>query len=185
MANTPVQKAVSTVRAGGLLAYPTEAVIGLGCDPFNQAAVKQLLELKGRSIDKGLILIASDWSQLEDLLRPVNNKQLEQMQSSWPGATTWLVPCKANVPEWLKGRFSSLAVRVPGHSVAREICAELGHPLVSTSANFSGKDASATRAGLADKLVAEIDCIYPEDAGGASAPSQIIDLLTGAVLRPS
>lgn len=185
MHNESIDKAVNTIQAGGLLAYPTEAVIGLGCDPFNQAAVQRLLDLKRRPADKGLILIANSWSQLEDLLLPLSSEQLTKMQASWPGPTTWLVPCKASVPRWLKGRFESLAVRIPGHGIAREICNAAGSPLVSTSANFSGEEAAVKTSQLPKPLVDALDFVFPADAGTAPAPSQIIDLLTGAVVRRS
>lgn len=181
--DNPIETAAATIKAGGLLAYPTEAVLGLGCDPFNQAAVERLLALKNRPVAKGLILIAADWQQLRELLQPVTGQQLQQMQATWPGATTWLVPSSASAPTWITGRFESLAVRIPGHPIAREICAAVGGPIVSTSANFSGDEAARTVANLPKRLVEKVNYVFPRDAGGAAAPSQIIDLLTGAVVR--
>ena len=176
--------AVNTIRAGGLLTYPTEAVIGLGCDPRNEAAVERLLSLKRRPIEKGLIVIGANWDQLRDFLQPVTSQQLDTMLASWPGQTTWLVPCKPSVPEWLKGRFNSLAVRVPGHATARQICQEAGMALVSTSANFAGEEPSSEASQLPEEFVQQVDYVFPGEAGGAAAPSQIVDLLTGAVIRP-
>lgn len=178
-----IQTAADTVKAGGLIAYPTEAVLGLGCDPFNQDAVSRLLALKQRPVNKGLILVASSWEQLTNLLLPVSAAQLQQMQASWPGATTWLVPCKAGTPKWITGDSDCLAVRIPGHPVARDICAAVGGPIVSTSANLSGQEAARTVNALPLSLTDKINYVFPQNAGGAAAPSKIIDLLTGTAFR--
>ena len=133
-----IRLAVKKIKAGEVIAYPTEAVYGLGCDPLNEKAVSKLLVLKQRSEEKGLILIASSLSQLKPYL-VLNEKILSKITSTWPGAVTWIIPAQTWVPRWLTGNHSSLAVRVTDHPVARLLCEKNGEPLVSTSANISSK----------------------------------------------
>ena len=106
MTDTLIQQAVQTLRDGGVIAYPTEAVWGLGCDPANEAAVKALLALKLRPVEKVLILIAVDIEQMAPYLKDVNNSQYQQLLDSWPGFQTWIVPAPETVPVWVKGEPS-------------------------------------------------------------------------------
>lgn len=133
-----VRQAVEKIKAGNVIAYPTEAVFGLGCDPLNEEAVLNLLALKKRSVDKGLILIASSLAQLEPYLQ-LNPTIISQTQSTWPGPVTWLIPSKAWVPKWLTGKHTSLAVRVTAHPIAQLLCEENNAPIISTSANTHAK----------------------------------------------
>jgi L-threonylcarbamoyladenylate synthase len=133
-----IRRAIHKIKAGEIIAYPTEAVFGLGCDPLNEKAVTNLLVLKKRPIEKGLILIASSLSQLEPYLI-LNKKVLARVTPSWPGPITWIIPAQEWVPKWLTGKHSTLAVRVTAHPTARLLCEENGAPLVSTSANITSK----------------------------------------------
>jgi len=133
-----IRLAVKKIKAGDVIAYPTEAVYGLGCDPLNEKAVSALLTLKQRPEEKGLILIASSLSQLEPYL-VLNEKILARVTPSWPGAITWIIPAQPWVPQWLTGVHSSLAVRVTNHPVARLLCEKNGEPIISTSANINSK----------------------------------------------
>lgn len=122
---------------GEIFAYPTEAVFGLGCDPLYQSAVARILAIKQRPVEKGLILIAEDYSQLSDYVDltqiPPNNA--EQMFTSWPDAVTWLVPKSSLTPNWISGDSELVAVRVSNHPIVKQMCAVLGKAIVSTSAN--------------------------------------------------
>lgn len=133
-----ISLAVEKIKAGKIIAYPTEAVYGLGCDPLNKQAVIRLLTIKNRPVRKGLILIASSLSQLEPYLQ-LNNKIRTKVKTTWPGAVTWIIPAQFWVPKWLIGRHSSLAVRVTSHPLARLLCQKMCGPLVSTSANKNSK----------------------------------------------
>ena len=97
-----LRQTAHVIQQGGIIAYPTEAVFGLGCDPLNPDAVLRLIALKQRSIDKGLVLIASTIEQLEPFMAPLETKQQEKLEASWPGPATWLVPAKLETPVWLK-----------------------------------------------------------------------------------
>ncbi len=122
---------------GGVFAYPTEAVYGLGCDPENEDAVMRLLEIKQRPINKGLILIAADFSQVEIYLKALSDNQITFKQ---PSETTYIYPAKESAPKWLKGDFNSLAVRITKHPIVQRLCIELDSALVSTSANLTGEE---------------------------------------------
>src|SRR5690606_32756593 len=118
-------------------ACPTEAVWGLGCDPWNGLAVDRLLALKQRPMKKGLILVAADISQFSELLYDLPEDWQATLKASWPGPNTWLVPHRGRLPGWITGQHASVALRVTDHPLLAELCALTG-PLVSTSANPSG-----------------------------------------------
>ena len=136
-----VEVAARVLRNGGVVAYPTESCFGLGCDPQDIAAIARILEMKGRSRDKGLILISDCLDKLLPFLAPLERKTLDRLQATWPGPFTWLCPASAQATDWLTGRFDSLAVRVTAHPTAARLCRECGMPLVSTSANHAGEPA--------------------------------------------
>lgn len=177
----PVYDAFSS---GQLLVYPTEAVMGIGCDPMNEEAVNKVLEIKQRPVEKGLILIAHNYSQL---LPYVNDSAISQDRrtaifSAWPGAITWLLPVSASAPKWITGQFDKIAVRVTAHPVAAKLCADLNSPLVSTSANPSGLTPALTRQ-QAESYFADKVFYIDGEVGGNSAPSKIIDGESGTIIR--
>lgn len=178
----PLRAARKAVWSGGVIAYPTEAVFGLGCDPLNAAAVAKLLAIKQRDADKGFILIAADITQLEPYI-DISDKLREQLLTTWPGPITWVVPAAPGVPDWLTGGRTTLAVRVTAHPVARTLCQATGLALTSTSANLSNcpslRSALAVRRLLGDKL----DYIVPGNIGTRRKPTEIRDALSGAQLR--
>lgn len=184
-AHGDIDRAVAVLRAGGLVAYPTEGVWGLGCDPFDEAAVMRLLALKQRTPDKGLILIAATPAQFEGLLdwNALEASSREAVLASWPGPHTWLVPATARVPAWIRGVHDAVAVRVSAHPVVRALCRVWDAPLVSTSANCAGDPAPATRAALAPAIVAGVDLVVAGETSGLGQPSSLRDARTGVQLR--
>ncbi len=174
---------VRRLRAGAIIAYPTEAVFGLGCDPCNEVAVRRLLTVKGRPAEKGLILIASCCAQLEPFLEPLSSAQRSQLHATWPGPATWLIPARAWVPTWLRGRYDTLAVRVTAHGLAAKLCQAWGAPLVSTSANLSGCPPARNALAVRRHLGALVDVVVPGTVGSARNPTEIRDLRNGAVVR--
>ena len=173
-----------TVREGGVIAYPTEAVWGLGCDPWNAAAVRQLLALKARPVEKGLILVAADMAQFAFLLDDLPEAWLDQLRGSWPGPNTWLVPHRGRLPAWITGRHDSVALRVSDHPLVRALCAHTG-PLVSTSANPAGQPAARSRLRVEQYFGGCLDAVLGGELGGRRNPSLIRDLRSGQVLRPA
>ena len=174
--------AVQAVRAGEVIAYPTEAVFGLGCDPFNEEAVLQLLAIKRRPWQKGVILIASCITQLQPFIAPLTTEQQDKLSATWPGHMTWLVPAHPDTPSYLTGTHATIAVRVTAHPTARRLCQQLDHPLVSTSANRTGGLPARTHHQVRRQLPM-IEHIVTASCGKAEQPSHIRDLTTGKVIR--
>lgn len=182
--NWQVKRVARVVREGGVIAYPTEAVWGLGCDPWNEVAVDRLLALKERPVDKGLILVADNIRQFDFLLEDFPEAWLDRLASTWPGPNTWLVPHQNLLPEWITGRHDSVALRVSDHPLVRDLCALVG-PLVSTSANRTGRPAARTRLRVEQYFRGQVDAVLGGALGGRRNPSTIRDLVSGEVVRPS
>ncbi len=179
------QAVIDALNAGGVIAYPTEAVYGLGCDPDNEAAVLALLAIKQRPVEKGLILVAANYSQLLPYVddNAIPQEKRYQIFSSWPGHVSWVLPASPAAPKWITGQFDSIAVRVSAHPVVQQLCLTYGKPLVSTSANLSGQPAITDKAELEHCLGAMLAAIVPGALGGATQPSQIRHALTGDIVR--
>ncbi len=178
-----LDEAVETVRTGGILAYPTEAVFGLGCDPRNLSAVQRLLGAKQRPADKGLILLAANIHQLSDFVPPLSEEIKERILASWPGPVTWLLPVHEHISPLVRGNFQKIAVRVSAHPVCEQLCQRLGHPLISTSANITGKPAATTVQQVGEQLEQHVDLILDKPLGGRIQPSEIRDAFTNKILR--
>lgn len=175
--------AAQRLRAGNVIAYPTEAVYGLGCDPHNQAAFSHLLALKGRPETKGVILIAADEAQLAPYMAPLSDDIMARLRQSWPGPVTWIVPAAADTPAWLTGGRDTIAVRVTAHPLAAALCRAFGGALVSTSANRSNQQPARTEAELRQIFGNELDMIVSGPLGGLTQPTRICDARTGAIIR--
>ncbi len=177
-----LQQIAQKIRRGAVIAYPTEAVWGLGCDPFNATAVARLLALKDRPMHKGLILVAATIEQFAWLLDGLTAEQVAQLTTSWPGPNTWLVPHHNRVPEWITGTHDSVAIRVSAHPLVAKLCALTG-PLVSTSANPGGLLPAKSRLRIEQYFHGQLDAVLTGELGQSSSPSTIRDLRTGQVLR--
>jgi L-threonylcarbamoyladenylate synthase len=174
------------LKSGGVIAYPTESIFGLGCDPTNRLAVQRILRLKGRPQRKGLILVADQLKKLQPLIAPLSDTQIKTMQTAWQQSSrphTWLVPAAQDCPKWLTGRHSSLAVRVSKHAITAKLSKESGMALVSTSANRSGcQPAKTTR--QCYRLFGNRVKVIHGMTGRAKRPSTIQDLQSGKIIRP-
>lgn len=184
MTDKAINDAVQVLRSGGVIAYPSESVYGLGCDPANTESIKRLLALKRRQRDKGLILIASDFAQLAPYLVEIDKRLQQPVMASWPGPITWLWPAKENVSRWLRGQHDTLAVRVTAHPLAAKLCQQFGSALISTSANRTG-DTPVRTAQEVRGLFSDIDYILDAEVGGMDRPSEIRDILSGEIIRPT
>lgn len=167
----------------GVVAYPTEAVWGLGCEPLNRHAFARLATLKNRPLNKGVILIASEFAQLESYLASLPKAKLKPALDSWPGPNTWLMPVAAWVPEYLTGGRDTLAVRVTAHPVAATLCRAYGGPIVSTSANISGRPPARSALQVRRMFGSRLDYLLPGETGGLARPTVIRDVVSGEVLR--
>ena len=184
MATLNIQLACQNLKQGKVIAYPTEAVWGLGCDPHSEAAVGRILRLKNRPVHKGLILVGGSIDQFEPLLNKLNREQRDKLSASWPGHITWLVPEDGGlIPKWIKGGHQSVAIRVSGHPIVQELCSGFGGPIVSTSANEAGEEEIRSGLILEAKFADKIAGIVDGELGQSKNPSEIRDLLSGRVVR--
>ena len=177
--NCSVIEGLDLIDNGGIIAYPTEAVFGLGCDPFNEKAVTRLLKLKKRPIDKGLIILISNWKQLYPLIHA--NIDLSKVKASWPGHITWLFQKSPNIPYWISGQHDTVAIRMTNHPVAKALCSN--GPIVSTSANISDEQPALNHSQLLDQFSTGISAIVAGELGPHSKPSDIYDVSTGKKMR--
>ncbi len=171
------------LRTGGVIAYPTEAVWGLGCDPQNRRAVERLLKLKHREWQKGLILIASSIEQIEPYIDVPSRMAWRRATTSWPGPSTWVFPATDYCPMWISGDRDSVAVRVTAHPVARKLCEAFGSALVSTSANRAGEPPAGGVNALRIGFRHQVDLIVPGALGDLDKPTIIRDAANGHILR--
>ena len=184
MTNILMNEACSHLKSGGVIAYPTEAVWGLGCDPMNEQAVHRILNLKEREVEKGLILVAADEAQIEPILKNLTESELNSLRSTWPGPVTWLIPDPEDLyPSWVKGTHRSVAIRISAHPLVHSLCSAFGTPIISTSANKAGEPEIRSRLRIEEVFSSSIDFVLDGDLGDSSQPSQIRDLVSGAILR--
>ncbi len=179
-----LRQAARCLNAGGVIAYPTEGVWGIGCDPLNGEAVTRVLKLKGRAAAKGLILIAAALEQLLPYLAPLAAGERARLEATWPGPVTWLIPAAPDTPPWLSGEHATLAVRVTAHPPAAALCRAFGGALVSTSANPSGLPPAQSALAVRRYFGDAVDFILEGPLGGRKRPSEIRDFASGAVIRP-
>ena len=179
---TPIQ-AAQKLRDGAVIAYPTEAVFGLGCDPLNEGAVRRLLSLKSRPASAGLILIADRFERFEPYIEPVDPELMQTALAAWPGPVTWLFPKAPGVPDWLAGVHSTIALRVTAHPVCCEICEAFEGAIVSTSANPSSAEPARSAARVEEYFGSRLGGTVAGGLGGDDRPSEIRDLLSGKTIR--
>ena len=175
--------AARLLKQQAVIAYPTESVWGLGCDPGSLPAVEKLLQLKGRNISKGLILIAADSEQLAPFLRGLEPDALRRFQTPQQKPTTWLVPNNGSAPQWISGGHDTLALRVTRHPLAAALCKLFDGPLVSTSANPQGQDAAISAEQVQAYFGEAVDVRTPGTVGEAAKPSEIRYLISGEIVR--
>jgi L-threonylcarbamoyladenylate synthase len=183
MTTVALDTAVLALRAGGVIAYPTEAVYGLGCDPFDESAVARLFALKQRPAHQGVLLIAADFAQIERFIGTVADTAVSRARATWPGPHTWVFPRAPATPTWLAGAHAGIALRVTAHPLAAQLCRAFGGALVSTSANRHGdaaaRDAAQVRALFGDQLGYILDGAI----GGLERPTPIRDAISGEAIR--
>ena len=175
--------AAQLLKQQAVIAYPTESVWGLGCDPRSLQAVENLLRLKGRSVSKGLILIAASAEQFAPFLAGLELAALERFQTPQQKPTTWLVPNNGSVPDWISGGHDTLALRVTDHPIAAALCNLFGGPLVSTSANPQGQPAATSAEQVWAYFGKSVAVRAPGTVGDAAKPSEIRHLISGEIVR--
>lgn len=180
-----VSAELSALQKGGLVVYPTEAVWGIGCDPRNEQAVMSLLAAKQRPVEKGLILIAAEYSQILPYIdeTKIATERKQQILESWPGAYTWLLPVAEGTPDWITGGSELVAVRVTAHPTVIRMCNEFGGAIISTSANVTGTPTEHLLENVKQVFGTQVDVYVDEALGGNTQASTITNSLTGEVIR--
>lgn len=176
-----IRYAARVINSGGVVAYPTEGVFGLGCLPDNFDAVGRILTIKKRDPGMGLVMIVSDIDQLAGWTDA--SMDGASLRSTLEQPVTWIVPATDAVPWWIRGDHTGIAVRMTAHPVAKALCREVDSPLVSTSANISGRPPARSVFVLRRVLGSLVDYVVPGACGPAHGPSEIRDFETGKVLR--
>lgn len=177
-----IAQARAIIQQGGVIAYSTDTILGLGCDPTITSAVDRILWLKQRSIEKGLILLVSDIGQLENFSQPLSSAQIKKLSSTHT-PTTWLLPKHAKAPSWIVGKHINVAIRLVEHSIAAEICHTSG-AIVSSSANFSNYPNAENATQLRNWFGPYLDYVIIGETG-TGIPSEIRDLINDERLRTS
>lgn len=178
-----IDQAARILHSGGVVAYPTEAVYGIGCLPTDHDALARVLAIKRRDARKGLIVVAATIDQIESLAELPRGSAGDEIRASWPGPVTWVVPARAGLPAALTGGRATIAVRVSNHPIVRDLCERAGTALVSTSANLSGRPPARTALAVRRQLGSRIDCVLAGPLGSSLSPTEIRDAATGRVLR--
>jgi L-threonylcarbamoyladenylate synthase len=177
-------RAANVLHGQGVVAYPTEAVWGLGCDPWSRVAVEKILLLKRRSQAKGLILIASHIDQFAPFLKGLDADHQRAMLVDYNKPVTWLVPDNGAAPDWIVGEHNTVALRITDHPIAAALCQLVAGPIVSTSANPQGLAAATTGLRERSYFARGIDYLTPGAIGAARHASEIRNLITSEVVRP-
>ncbi len=175
--------ALEALKTGGVVAFPTESVFSLGCDPFNEAAVNKILQLKQRPTDKGFIMIAADWAQVDHLVQAIPPQALARALATWPGPVTWTFPCTDEVPEWVRGDHDTVAIRISDHHICNDLCIQSGGPIISTSANINGQAPARDERSLNLIFPEGVDCVVAGELGDRATPTPIMDVITGETYR--
>lgn len=182
--NNSLKLCIKKLNNKSVIAYPTESVFGLGCDPDSKSAVYKLLKLKKRPLYKGLILVASNYNQLLPYIKKneISEKQLKLMFSFWPGPTSFVVPVSDNTPKWLTGHFNSIVIRISNNNNIRNICHNFGKPIVSTSANLCGLLPCRTAQEVRDNFGKNFP-VLEGNTDNRINPSEIRNIFTGTIIR--
>jgi L-threonylcarbamoyladenylate synthase len=177
-----VQRAAASILDGGLVGMPTDTLYGIAADPFNAQAVSRVFEVKGRAAGQALPLVAADSAQVSRWLGELSALGRHLAARFWPGPLTLLVAAPATLVAEVTGGSGVVGVRVPAHAVTRALCTACDRPLTATSANLSGRPATADPADVAAALNARLDVLLDAGRTPGGAPSTIIDI-TGATPR--
>lgn len=179
-----IVRAAAALRAGQVVAYPTEGVYGLGCDPTSAHAIAHILRLKGRSATKGLILLADRWDVLEPYVDLAQGHFAVDLPLK-PEPRTWIFPARPGVSPLLTGEHEGIALRVTTHPIAAALSASLGGPLISTSANRSGFPPARSALETIRSFPAGLGLILDGPLGGLAGPTEIRDARDGRIIRPA
>jgi L-threonylcarbamoyladenylate synthase len=171
-----ISRAAAVLRAGGIVAYPTDTFYGLAANPAAAATILQLYRIKGRQVDQAVPLIAADVEQVEACAGKLDRLARTLAERFWPGPLTIVIPAWAGLADALHAGTGTVAIRVPGHPTARALAAACGWPITSTSANRSGDTPPTTAEAVRLALGRDLDAILDGGALPGGRPSTIVDV---------
>jgi L-threonylcarbamoyladenylate synthase len=177
-----LQEAAAVIKAGGIVAMPTDTLYGLAADPFSAAAVERVFAAKGRAAERALPLVAADITQVEEQLGALPPDGRRLAAAYWPGPLTLLLPRPSTMPEGVTGGLPHVGVRVPAHAVARDLCRACGGLLTATSANPSGAPASADPDDVERSMGEGVELLLDAGLTPGGPPSTIVNV-SGDVVR--
>ena len=175
-----IDKGIQILKQGGVIAFPTDTVYGLGADAFNSNAVKRIYDIKKRPKHLPLPLLIGDIKQLDILAKPLSEIALFLAKRFWPGGLTLVVPKAARLPGYLGN--TSIAVRVPAHPVCLALIQAINNPLIGTSANISGNPSALTAGEVRQQLGNEVDLIIDGGRCPDGGESTVVDVTGGEVV---
>ena len=175
MPEDELQKALAVLRGGGIVAYPTDTVYGLGADALNPEAVARVFQTKGRSQEMALPLLVADLDMLRAVVSDLSETAMALAQRFLPGPLTLVLPKALAVPDIVTAGGPTVAVRIPDHPIPRALAAGLGSPLVGTSANRSGLPSPTTAEGVRRQLGDEVDYVIEGTCPGG-IESTVVDV---------
>ena len=173
----------SAIARGGVVAYPTEACFGIGCDPMNPIALERIEKIKRRPCGKGFIVIAARIEHLLAYLSIDDASILDAPRVSWPGPYTWIFPANPKIHRFRFVADGTIAVRVTAHPVAARLCALFGGAIVSTSANRHGQVPLRKYIDVERLLGSGLDFVVRGPLGGNARPTEIRNAVTGRLIR--
>jgi len=181
-----IRHAAEVLRRGGLVAFPTETVYGLGANALDKVAVRKIFEAKGRPSDNPLIAHISDKQDLGKLIRELPPEVPRLMDRFWPGPLTMVLKKSAIVPDEVTGGLDTVAVRMPSHPVALALIRESGVPVVAPSANTSGRPSPTEAKHVIEDMMGKIDVIIDAGSSAIGLESTVLDVTTTppVILRP-
>ncbi len=174
-----LQAAADIIRDGGLVAFPTETVYGIGADGTNPAAIRRIYEAKGRHESKPVLVLVSDREDLDRLVRCIPGRVHALMDACWPGPLTLVFPALESVPRELLGQGTTIGVRHSGAAIAGALCRAVGGPVTAPSANRSGEPEPLTAEDVAAQLGGRVDLILDGGPSPSDQPSTVVDVSTG------
>src|SRR4029453_3551573 len=178
-----IDEAAKWIRAGYVVAIPTDTLYGLAADPFNAAAVARVFDVKGRAADRALPLVAADVAQIASRRGRLSGRGARLADRFWPGPLTLVVPAARQLAREVSGGTGTVGVRVPADAIARAVCAACGHPVTATSANLSGAPAAATADDVEHALGDRLEFMLDAGHTPGGAPSTIVDETAGEPRR--
>ena len=176
-----IRHAADIINHGGVIAYPTDTIYGLGCDPFDADAVASLNDIKQRPLSKQFILLAGHVDQVSALVDLDDEQRNTLMQTSTP--TSWVIDAKPTAPPWLVAGDGTIAIRISKKDVVQRLCHSLGHAIISTSANPSGKPPAKNALELHKYFHHKVDKILATNEKLTASPSKVIRLCDNYVIR--